>query len=297
MSGLVDASHEEQTSAESDVKSRRALESRSINSTRVRRLLVRATTSVCHRLGRQHGGITFVINKICIKQGSLRHLAEASAMQFIAHNTSVPVPKVYCAFERMGCTYIVMEKIAGDMLAQGCVAQRSEESKTRILLQLKRMIDEIRELPRPDDKIAVSNVDGGPIWDCRMPNSILHGPFDDTEAFHQYLRNGHAKAPSGWPELEELVQLHARPWSKPVFTHGDLSSLNILVRGDDVVGIIDWETSGWYPPYWEYTTACNVNPRNYFWSDEIDKFLEPMPTELHMEQIREKYYGDIPDIR
>lgn len=36
-----------------------------------------------------------------------------------------------------------------------------------------------------------------------------------------------------------------------VFTHGDLSSLNILARVDDIVGIIDWETAGWYPSYWE----------------------------------------------
>jgi len=34
-----------------------------------------------------------------------------------------------------------------------------------------------------------------------------------------------------------------------VFTHGDLSSLNVLVRGDQIVGIIDWETAGWYPSY------------------------------------------------
>lgn len=88
------------------------------------------------------------------------------------------------------------------------------------------------------------------------------------------------------------MELQDRPWPPPVFTHGDLSSLNILVRSDEVVGIIDWETAGWYPSYWEYTTACQVNPRNPFWREQIDKFLEPMPGELEMDQVRLKYFGD-----
>jgi hypothetical protein len=43
----------------------------------------------------------------------------------------------------------------------------------------------------------------------------------------------------------------------------------------------------------KYTTACHVNPRNYFWRDEIDTFLEPMPQERDMEQIRLRYFGDV----
>lgn len=82
------------------------------------------------------------------------------------------------------------------------------------------------------------------------------------------------------------------PWSQPVFTHGDLSSLNILVHGEEVVGIIDWETSGWYPSYWEYTTACQTNARNIFWREQIDNFLVPLPRELEMDQIRLKWFGD-----
>jgi len=33
------------------------------------------------------------------------------------------------------------------------------------------------------------------------------------------------------------------------FTHGDLSSLSILARGDEVVAIVDWEIAGWCPSY------------------------------------------------
>lgn len=49
-----------------------------------------------------------------------------------------------------------------------------------------------------------------------------------------------------------------------VFTHADLNPRNILVdrviqsdgsRSWEVTGIVDWETSGYYPEYWDYTKA------------------------------------------
>lgn len=64
-----------------------------------------------------------------------------------------------------------------------------------------------------------------------------------------------------------------------------------MVEGDEVVGILDWETAGWFPPYWEYTCVKYVNPQNTFWAEEVDKFLKPMPLELKMEGIRQKYFG------
>ncbi|KAI1125834.1 hypothetical protein F5Y10DRAFT_246234 [Nemania abortiva] len=70
--------------------------------------------------------------------------------------------------------------------------------------------------------------------------------------------------------------------------HGDLSGLNIIVRGDNVVGIVDWETAGWLPYYWEYSRAWNVNLYNTLWQDEVGKFLDPMPYELAMDAIRRR---------
>ena len=121
---------------------------------------------------------------------------------------------------------------------------------------------------------------------------LRFGSFKSIEEIHKKLRQGIQFHPKLDPEVIELINLHDRLWPPPVFTHGDLSSLNILVRGDGVVGIIDWETAGWLPSYWEYTTACQVNPQNYLWRDEIDRFLDPMPAELAMGKIYQKYFGD-----
>ncbi|KIW45112.1 uncharacterized protein PV06_03526 [Exophiala oligosperma] len=211
-------------------------------------------------------------------------------MRFISKHTSIPVPKVICAFTHHDQTYIVMQRIQGYMLGSGWV-HRGPESQRSLLSQLKDMIREMRSIP-PSPGQGIANVDGGKLYDCRLPGSSLRfGPFLCVADFHSHLRQGIRFHPGHEPEVNKLVDLHNGQWPL-VFTHGDLSSLNILVRGDQIVGIVDWETSGWFPAYWENTTACQVNPQNSFWRNEVNRFLDPLPLELSMEHIRQKYFGD-----
>lgn len=256
------------------------------------RIMVLASIKLRRRLGPRQGSVLFLNKSLCVKYGSLRHLPEASTMQFIAQNTSIPVPKIRCAFVRKGRTYIVMDRVKGEFIGRGW-GLRTEDSKAAILQQLKEMIKGMRELKPPSP--AVANCIGGRLWDCRLPGKTMHfGPFNDITQFHEHLRSGLKETSERLPaSVNELITLHDRSWPDPVFTHGDLSSLNIMAEGDVITGIVDWETAGWYPHYWEYTTACYVNPRNLFWREEIDKFLEPLPEEQRMEELRRIYFGDV----
>ncbi|KAL8970777.1 MAG: hypothetical protein Q9197_003632 [Variospora fuerteventurae] len=269
-----------------------------INDTWWRRNLTLLAVATTRRLSSRRGCSVLRIpgNKFCVKYGDLRDFSEALSMQFIGKHTSIPVPKIYCAFEHKGRVYIVMEFIRARMVAYGWTS-RSEESKAKILKQLKAMVDEMRNLPHPAG-MGIANVCGDSLFDARLPGTTFRfGPFETVEAFHLHVREGlDQERCTTLPldrqgEILELIKQHEGKW--PVrFTHGDLSSLNILARGDEVMGIVDWETAGWYPSYWEYTTAWHVNPYNEFWQPEVDKFLEPMPKELAMEQVRRKYFKD-----
>jgi aminoglycoside phosphotransferase (APT) family kinase protein len=273
------------------------MESQEINSGLCMRLttlfLYKLNKISCLRRLRKHPGrILLVSSKLCIKATAFTTLAEANAMLFVARNTSVPVPKVYCSFKHKDRTYVLMERIAGQDLAQGWT-QRSEESKARILAQLKIITAELRSIIPPDGT-GVANVDGGPIFDQRLPDKSFWGPFATIQDFHRELRHGLELGDNeeAFPGLRELIEFHNGPWQRPVFTHGDLSSLNIMAVDDKVTGIVDWESAGWMPPYWEYTTAWHVNPRNVFWRDAVDGFLTPLPHELEMETIRRQYFGE-----
>ncbi|OBS25991.1 hypothetical protein FPOA_06521 [Fusarium poae] len=243
---------------------------------------------------RRNSSRVIFFSKFCIKSTDCTSLAEAQAMQFISKATTIPVPRVYYAFEHKGRVYILMERIQGQSLWNDW-CHRSPESRARILDQLRSMIAELRRL-QPENDMGISNVVGGPIYDQRLPKKSTWGPFRTIGEFHQELRNGikpddisHESTPT---DLQRLVSFHEKDIGRSIFTHGDLSSMNILVRGDNVVGIVDWETAAWMPPYWEYTCAWNVNPQNKFWQEEVDRFLTPLPFELKMEAIRRKYFGD-----
>jgi len=58
-----------------------------------------------------------------------------------------------------------------------------------------------------------------------------------------------------------------------------------------VVALVDFEMSGFYPEYWEYCKAINVNPLDEFWKAEVGNFLEAYPRELEMEEIRKKHFS------
>ncbi|EKM75444.1 hypothetical protein AGABI1DRAFT_79892 [Agaricus bisporus var. burnettii JB137-S8] len=262
-----------------------------INNTPLRRYAVLSAIQLLRRIKPLTGNVVFLSNKLCVKFGHFVQLSEASTLQFIAQHTSIPVPKVHCAFVHKDCTYILMDRIDGKMLLLDW-RSRSAESKEKILQQLKEFVTELRSLPPPGP--GISNVDGGPLFDFRFPTSNAIGPFKTIHEFHLFLRNGIQEWRSDvYPEVNRMIALQDRPWPMPVFTHGDLSSLNILARGDTVVGIIDWETSGWFPSYWEHSMAWYVNPRNIFWQEEVEKFLESTPEDMEMEEIRLRLFGHV----
>ncbi|KAH9215636.1 kinase-like domain-containing protein [Leptodontidium sp. 2 PMI_412] len=262
----------------------------SINDTPLRRFFVLATLRLLNRILPRHGPVLMLSKSLCIKLGTLKLPAEAATMQLIAKHTLIPVPRVYCAFERKGCKYILMERVQGHILRENWL-ERSAESKEKVLAQIKNMADQMRQIPCPSGQ-GISNVAGRPLFDGRLPGGSYHGPFDTVLDFHKYLREGYEGGNSNVPEANRLVERHNQSSSKPIFTHGDLNTMNIIVRGDEVVGIIDWETAGWWPEYWEYTSAWHVNPYDEFWRAEVDKFLEPREEELEMERVRRKYFKD-----
>ncbi|RDH32627.1 protein kinase-like protein [Aspergillus welwitschiae] len=203
-----------------------------INDCALYRILTLLAIAALRKFRPFKGSVLMLTDRICVKYGQHVDLSEAGTMCFVSQNTSIPVPKVLCAFTHQRCTYIVMERIKGEMIGAGWV-YRSEESKAKILTQLQKMVREMRTLPPPAGM--------------------------GVQEFHRHLRGGMDFDPGLDPAIQELIRQHDR--SFPIkFTHGDLT--------------------------------CQVNPQNSFWINEIDKFITPMPDELAMERIRQKFFGD-----
>lgn len=203
-------------------------------------------------------------------------------------------------FLHNGRVYIVMERIQGDCISKAWDT-RSEESKDKLLGQLKLMIEELRTLQPPSSGVECCT--GSSLFDSRMPRPDRRfGPFKTIQEFHLWLRGNlqpleverpEQATPEDWKDVKEMANKQDGPWPEPVFTHGDLNPSSILVRDDEIVGIVDWEFSGWYLHCWEYTSAWCSQIMRAEWQDLLGTFLEPFPEELEMEMTRQRWWGEV----
>ena len=265
----------------------------SIKSHWLRRQLTRASVALLKNRRPRSGCVLFLTPTVCVKYGPSQHIAEAFAIQYIASHTSIPVPKVHCAFERKGITYIVMSKLPGISIAEAWHT-RTDGSKAQLLEQLKRYVDEMRNLEQPRPGV-VEGLGGTKLFDPKMPAGCEgFGPFESIRDFHSFLRHGVSESSPEYQDIDDLVDWQENEANQynTCFTHGDLCSTNILVDGNKISGIVDWESSGWLPEYWEFTSAWNVNMYNVFWRFELEKFLHPYTEEVEMEHVRLKHFGE-----
>ncbi|KAH9885940.1 protein kinase-like domain-containing protein [Xylariomycetidae sp. FL2044] len=280
------------------VKQHEGTDHLAINATFVRRHLTLFAMQTTARLYQDYGFTVPISKHHIVKMGPFVHLTEAVTMRYVAANTSVPVPHVHCAFVHKGLAYIVMQRVQGITLAKA-LSTYSQTDLESIFAQLRHMIDDLRSITPPSDTTVASCV-GGSLRDSRIPrHEPRFGPFKTIQDFHLWLRDGlrpedhptHERN-QDWQDFEEMVARQDGPWPAPVFTHGDLNPSNIIVRGDRVVAIIDWEFSGWYPHYWEYTSAWYGNRLRQQYQGMLTQFLDPYPDELKMEVTRQKWWGD-----
>jgi len=180
---------------------------------------------------------------------------ELDGHQFATMNTDLPIPRIYRTHRWRGHLGIEMEYVPHCTTLQEGWHKLSRKYKQRIVDQLSKYIAQLRSLkPAPGSSGKVSATNGGACHDVRVGSAKPFGPFDDIAGFHRCLRGGVDL--NATPEIfgDKVADVHARPYGIR-FKHGDLGVQNILIRHGHIVAIIDWECSGWYPEYWEYTKA------------------------------------------
>lgn len=272
-----------------------------INNTRLRRAVMLLALKTTARFFKHEAPqVRPISRRLLVKRDPFVHLTEAATMQFIASNTSIPVPRVYCSFVHRNQAFIVMERIDGEPLPKAW-GKLSDDDRLGVYSQLRGMIQELRSLTPPPGMVGVQSCVGGSLYDSRIAHAKSRfGPFATIQEFHRWLREGlnpadhpEREADEDWLKVTHMAAKQEGPWPRPVFTHGDLNPFNIMIRGKQVVAIIDWEFSGWYPHYWEYTSAWYGSILRTAWQGDLEKFLEPHPEELEMEITRQQWWGEI----
>lgn len=178
---------------------------------------------------------------------------EALATTYVGMWSTIPVPKIRDCIEYDGRTFLLMTKLPGEPVMGGLMDMSKHEIDA-FVGTLTDWMNQLRALGPPDDH-GVSHFDGGPCSAKRIHDGgQTCGPFSSVQDFHENLyQTVHWREDKG--KLRQLAQKSHSRHHRICFTHNDLHRSNILVSNNRLTGLIDFERSGWYPEYWDFTTA------------------------------------------
>lgn len=179
---------------------------------------------------------------------------------------------------------ILMTRLPGREIGQ-VYKSLSKEAQTTFLADFKLYLSTIREWKSPWGDEQTCSITGGAIRSICVPMHKI-GPCETPQEFHECLLAPAWKSSTfkSDEEYEEKLrcarkfQSLQRPGVK--FTHGDIKHHNILVDDEGhITGFLDWEAAGWYPEFWEYTTAVRYLTEGFWWREFLleagaDRYLE-----------------------
>jgi serine/threonine protein kinase len=223
-----------------------------------------------------------------VKYGYGVNLEEGRTMMFVREYTTDLVPRVYALFNdpKTGKKYIIMERIHGRTLADEWSSLEDYERR-ELCLQLRDHLHALRQIRSK----AFCSVANKPLRDTvfwTADKSVnWAGPFNSELQLNKSIVEIYKLSES--EIIQQKAEYCERVLSgllnhKPKFTHGDLQPKNIMIiRGGSGLKkrlvILDWETAGFYPEYWEYARASGPVRDIDDWESYLDDILVPFPSE------------------
>ena len=184
--------------------------------------------------------------------GSLLYLEE--------HLPNFPSPRPH-GLVKTGDLYVLFMSLIPGVPLEEVWHQLVVAGKCDVRAQLDQLLSQLRSLPFRQGT-PFGGVQGEGCRDIRRTVYTNTEPIVSAEQFEEFLFAG-LKPKAMSPRYAQFLRKLMPEGASCVFTHGDLRPANILVQmAEDgttcaVQGVIDWEASGFYPPYWESVKATN----------------------------------------
>ncbi|KAL2846155.1 kinase-like domain-containing protein [Aspergillus pseudoustus] len=207
---------------------------------------------------------------------------EPYALKLIEQHTSIPAPRLIDTWEHNGTPRLLMTRVPGVPVWNVCHLMSYAE-REQFANDVRACVDQLRKIPNPNPYL-ICNALGGEIRDHRIPNDGRGGPFKTEEDFNNHLTS-HLGEPLS--DVAKRKNLPLRKHTHFYFTHSDFHPSNLLVENGRLSGIVDWESAGFRPEYWEFTKAmygssmANPGVMNPIWRRIFEHQYEP---EFELEQ-------------
>ncbi|ODA79146.1 hypothetical protein RJ55_04738 [Drechmeria coniospora] len=233
--------------------------------------------------------VTLIQPTVILKQGSNVRPSEESAMRLVRKQLpNIPVPVVDGSFyecDEAGPAYgeLLMSFIPGRTL-KSAWAELDKAVKDRICQDIWDLVAQIRSIPRPDDlgPNLYRTVDGSPSRDPLLGSrhDIAPRDLDDDTLRGRIWSRYIATNGLSYRDSADIPDTLPRS-STSVFAHGDINPRNIIVDEKyHIVGLLDWESSGWFPDYWEFAQMMKFcDPAEHEWQRWM-KETRPEPWDI-----------------
>ncbi|KAJ5688498.1 hypothetical protein N7462_002890 [Penicillium macrosclerotiorum] len=249
--------------------------------------------------------IVAINDDIIVKYGGCIRVQEGQALAYLEQYTEVPAPRLYAMYYDSEELFLIMQRVPGVQLDSIWPSLASCE-KDDIIANLHIIFDMMRNIECPWPNFF-GGLDGGSVphylFYSQSGDKKFLGPFSSEPAFvaglvsnyRAYIeRNNHPDYKARFYEkyLARVLQGH-----RPTLTHGDVQQKNIIVsenpsrqnnqggRSFDIA-LVDWESSGWFPDFWEFFCASWL--LHFEWDEEwswlLQEFLPVWPAELALMQ-------------
>ncbi|KAF8157142.1 kinase-like domain-containing protein [Crassisporium funariophilum] len=225
------------------------------------------------------------------KQGRFVRASEAFATQYVAQNTTIPVPRVLDVIALPGeGNFLLMTGVKGrEYGPTGVTLDQMPENQRAVFTEtLRDWFDQLRCLQPPDDR-TISGFMGTGVLSYIIEHPRTVGPFASQDEFHAH------RFSQPWESdddaLRAALEKRANRRYKICFTHGDITPQNILV--DEKLrpcALVDWECAGWMPEYWELIRALYARQRYLGWTKVFTDIFPSYEAELTVQNAVWKHY-------
>lgn len=187
-------------------------------------------------------------------------------LPFLQAATTIPVPTILDEWSEPGDVHFtIMRRIEGTTLKEAWPSLSGPE-RQRIARQTVDYLGQLRKLQ--SDRLQ--GLGGAPLYCVFLLGGdygLPHGPFKSDDELWDAMAESLGKLSDG--ERHRLRQLMP-PAAPYTFTHGDLAIQNIMVQGGNVTAILDWESSGYFPVWWEFVKLAIIDgPEDIEWKSVL----------------------------